>query len=265
MPGLFGCDKKETDIVLEKFRTQIKSQGLKIDSIDNEGLIHISKGGIDLKVSLDNLRKNHEREQDDSLIIDFVEVIFSQLEPLPAWEKARNKIFVSLFPSDFDFQNFLNKRITDDFNRIFMHVENNKLSWISKDDLAEWGISEQELEKAALENGRIELNKATLQIDTIENHKLGFIETERESLKAGLLFSPNLMEKVKDELDWPIYAVIPVRDFCYLFSEKDFDFFSGRLGKTVVQEYKESGYPVTTEILKFTDKGIEAVRKHPVE
>ncbi|GEO04434.1 hypothetical protein AAE02nite_20980 [Adhaeribacter aerolatus] len=265
MLELFGCKKKETDIVFEKFRTQIESQGLKIDTIDDEGLIHISKGDIDLKVNLDNLRKNYERDHDDSLIIDFVEVIFSQLEPFPVWETARNNIFISLYPSDFDFQDFLNKPVTDDFSRIFIHSGNNKFTWISKDDLTGWKITEDELEKAALTNGQLELNKATLQIDTIENHKLGFLETEHESLKASLLFSPNLMEKVKDELGWPVYAVIPVRDFCYLFSENDFDFFSGKLGKTVIEEYKESGYPITTELLKFSDKGIEAVGKYPRE
>jgi len=33
----------------------------------------------------------------------------------------------------------------------------------------------------------------------------------------------------------------------------------------VVKEYKESGYPITTEILKFTDQGVEAVGKYPME
>ncbi len=73
-----------------------------------------------------------------------------------------------------------------------------------------------------------------------------------------------MKEKVKQDFGFPFYAVIPVRDFCYIFSGKDFDFFSGRIGKVVVDEYKQSGYQITTEILKFTDKGVEAVGQYPV-
>ena len=36
-------------------------------------------------------------------------------------------------------------------------------------------------------------------------------------------------------------------------------------GNVVVDEYKKSGYPITTEILKFTDDGVEAVGKYPVK
>ena len=72
-----------------------------------------------------------------------------------------------------------------------------------------------------------------------------------------------MKEKVKKEFGFPFYAVIPVRDFCYIFSENDFDFFSDRISQIVVDEYKKSGYPITTEILKFTDKGVEAVGQYP--
>ena len=74
-----------------------------------------------------------------------------------------------------------------------------------------------------------------------------------------------MKSKVKVNFGFPFYAVIPVRDFCYIFSEKDFDFFAGIIGKVVVDEYKKSGYPITTEIIKFSDKGVEAVGKYPVK
>ncbi|HID66410.1 MAG TPA: hypothetical protein EYP32_06335 [Aquificaceae bacterium] len=74
-----------------------------------------------------------------------------------------------------------------------------------------------------------------------------------------------MAEKVKTDFSYPFFAVIPVRDFCYIFSENDFQFFASKIGKVVVDEYKKSGYQITTEILKFTEKGIEAVGKYPVE
>ena len=42
-------------------------------------------------------------------------------------------------------------------------------------------------------------------------------------------------------------------------------FFSDKIGQVVVDEYKKSGYPITTEILKFTDKGVEAVGQYSVK
>jgi hypothetical protein len=74
-----------------------------------------------------------------------------------------------------------------------------------------------------------------------------------------------MKEKLNKDFGFPFYAVIPVRDFCYIFSEKDFEFFSNRIGEVVVEEYKNSGYPITTEILKFTENGIKSVGKYPVK
>lgn len=45
MFGLFGCnDRKKEDFVFEKFKSKIESEGMKIDSVNETGLIYISKG-----------------------------------------------------------------------------------------------------------------------------------------------------------------------------------------------------------------------------
>ncbi len=127
------------------------------------------------------------------------------------------------------------------------------------------GNGETDLENQANSNADKLLEKTTITYDIIENRELGLIEVEDITLKGALLFAPTMKNKVKKDFGFPFYAVIPVRDFCYIFSEKDFEFFSSRIGKVVVDEYKQSGYPITTEILKFTDKGVEVVGKYPVE
>ena len=131
--------------------------------------------------------------------------------------------------------------------------------------MKKWNITETELDNQANNNDDKLLKITPITFDTIENRKLGLIEVEHTTLKGALLFAPTMKEKIKSDFGFPFYAVIPVRDFCYIFSEKDFEFFSGRIGQVVVDEYKQSGYPITTEILKFTDKGVEAVGKYPVE
>lgn len=37
-----------------------------------------------------------------------------------------------------------------------------------------------------------------------------------------------------------------------------------KLGKTVIDEYTKSGYPITTEILKFTDEGVKVMGNYSI-
>jgi hypothetical protein len=265
--GLFGCkDSKGKDFVFNEFKSKIEKLGMKIDSVDNTGLIYISKGELTLKVSLDNVRRNYDRDKDTTHISDFVKTLVDYSIEIPSkWVDAKNEIYISLFPNDYEFNNFIHKKVTDEFSKVYIHSGQNKFSWISQDDLNKWGINETELDSQANANADQLLAKTEITFDTIENRKLGLIEVEHTTLKGALLFAPTMKEKVKKDFGFPFYAVIPVRDFCYIFSEKDFDFFSDRIGQVVVDEYKNSGYPITTEILKFTDKGVKAIGQYPVK
>jgi hypothetical protein len=257
---------KRKTLYLTSSKSQIESKGMKIDSVDETALIYISQGELTLKISLDNVRRNYERDKDESHISDLVQTLVSYSIELPEnWEDAKEYIYISLFPNDHDFQEFLHAKITDEFSKVYVHSGQDKLTWITKDDLKKWNITETELDIQANNNADKLLKTTQITFDTIENRKLGLIEVEHTTLKGALLFAPTMKEKIKTDFGFPFYAVIPVRDFCYIFSEKDFEFFSGRIGKVVVDEYKQSGYPITTEILKFTDKGVEAVGQYPVE
>jgi hypothetical protein len=35
------------------------------------------------------------------------------------------------------------------------------------------------------------------------------------------------------------------------------------MGSVVVNEYRNSGYPITTEVLRVSDAGIEAIGRYP--
>lgn len=255
----------QTDIVLDIFRKELEKQGMRIESIDDEGLIHVLVGDLTLKISLENARRNYERDSDESHILDLVNTIVSYSLELPDWENAKRDVYISLFPNDFDFKEFVNNKITDDFSKVYVHSAEGNLTWLTANDIEKWGVTEQELDLQANNNAQAMLEETLIGIHLIEDRKLGSIDTEDETLKGALLFAPNMKEKVSKDFGFPFFAVIPVRDFCYIFSEKDFDFFAARLGSTVVKEYKESGYPITTEILKFTDQGVEAVGKYPVD
>ena len=266
--GLFGCkDNKKQDFVFNEFKSQIESLGMKINSVDENGIIYIQQGELTYEISLDNTRKNYERDKDEKHIADLVQMVASSSMTAPEnWADAKEDIYISLYPNDYDFHDFLHKQITNEFSKIYIYSGSDKFIWISKNDIEKWGITEAELDIQANNNADKLLQQTPIAFDSIENRKLGRIDLEHEhgAIEGALLFAPTMKEKVKADFGFPFYAIIPNRSFCYIFSEKDFDFFFERVGNVVVDEYKQSGYPITTEILKFTDNRVEAVRKYPV-
>lgn len=267
LSGIWGCKNDPAkDLVFEEFKTQIQKKGMVIDSVDDKGLIYISQGELTLTVSLDNVKRDYERDKDPSHISAFVQTLSTYSIDLPAnWANAKDSIYISLFPNDYAFNDIIHHNVTDVFSKVYVHSSQDKFSWITTDDLKKWNISESDLDRQANKNADLLLTKTKIGTEIIENRKLGLIEAEHPSLKGALLFAPGMKEKIVQDFGFPFYAVIPVRDFCYIFSEKDFDFFAQRIGQTVVDEFKHSGYPVTTEILKFTDKGVKAVGQFPVQ
>ena len=268
--GVFGgcTPPKHKDFVFDEFMSQIEGKFI-IDSIDNTGLIYLSQGEKYFTISLDDMRKNYERDKDKSHISDLVGILLHPLLLPEEWADAKNDIYVLLFPNDFEFEDIIHVKITDEFSKIYIHRSKGQLTWITKDIIANWNITEFELESYANNNADKLLEQIPILVDIVDNRKLGIIDAEPEymTLFGAFLFAPSMREKVKSDFGFPFYAVIPVRDFCYIFSEQDFDFFATKsnLGEVVISEYTQSGYPITTEILKFTDDGVEVAGKYAIE
>lgn len=250
------------DLVFNTFKTQLESKGLAIDSIDKDGFILINVEESELKVSLDNVRRNYERDSDDSYITDLVNTIVSHSSKKEDWENIKEKIYVQFFPNDFEFENLIYEKVTNEFSKVFMVNTNNNFSFISEDDLIDWNLDLEQLKNQVDLNLDFFLDKVQIEVEDVDNHKLGMIDIEEVWLKSACLFSSKIKDLVQNNIGFPFYAVIPVRDFCYIFGEQDFEYFSERLGSVVVEEYEKSGYPITTEILKFSENGVKAMGKY---
>lgn len=250
------------DVVFNTFKTQLESKGLTINSIDKDGFILINVEESELKVSLDNVRRNYERDNDDIYITDLVNTIVSHSSKKEDWESIKDKIYVQFFPNDFEFENLVYEKVTNEFSKVFMVNTNNNFSFISDDDLIDWNLDLEELKSQVDLNLDTFLDKVKIEVEDVDNHKLGMINVEDVWLKSASLFSSKIKDLVQNNIGFPFYAIIPVRDFCYIFGEQDFGYFSERLGSVVVDEYEKSGYPITTEILKFSENGVEAMGKY---
>ncbi len=255
------------DIVLEKFKHALSGHGLSIDDIDEDGLVYITKEDINLKVSLDNVRRDYERDQDEKIITNFAQSIADfTMEGMPdSWEGVKDNIVVNLFPAGFNFESMIHLPITDTFDKVYTHFDGERHSYISYKDLEEWDVPIEELDNQAEENMDELSEGATLAFEDIEGHALGHIQTAYESLKSAFLLSSAMRSKIGEVLGVPFYAVIPVRDLCYVFGQADLEFFSTALGQLVVDEYKSSGYPITTELLTFTEEEVTVIGEYPLE
>jgi hypothetical protein len=269
-PHTMSDDKNTNDLVLEEFTAQLAKHGIAIDSIDDEGLVHIQRGGSDLKISLYNVRKNYARDNDKRHIQELVETIVDYNgvgEGLPSdWETARPDIFASLCPrDDFDFHDVLHHPLTEEVEKIYLYTGDDRHTWVAPRNLEDWNITEENLTQQANANADRLLSETEIEIQEIDGHKLGCFNTSRPDLKASLLLAPSLRDRILADFGFPFFAVVPVRDFCYLFSEADSEYLLARLGPTVVDEYQDSGYPVTTEVWRFSDEGIQAIGRYPID
>ena len=133
--GLFACkDNKKKDFVFEEFKSQIEKKGMKIDSIEESGLIHISRGEWKLKVSLENARKNFSRDKDKIHITNLVETLLvEQIEIPKNLAECKDKVFISLFPNDIDFDDMIHQKVTDEFSKVYMLSSDTNQIFLSKD------------------------------------------------------------------------------------------------------------------------------------
>lgn len=250
---------KPEDEVLNKVLAQFAKEKIILDSIDKDSLLCIDLGENTLKVSLYNLRKQYSEEKDDSLIINFVKNITRSYDEFPPWETAKKSIYFSLFDSEFNYEETINNKFSKKLNQLYIYSTENGNSWILSSELKTWGVTVDSIDKQALRNSAQLIDEATVVVDTIDEKKLAYFILEDETLKPSLLFAPNIKEKISKHIGWPVIAIMPARNVCFYFNEKDLDFFAERIGANITKMHKESAYALSTEAFKISDKGISLI------
>lgn len=253
------------DELFDRFENRLEDLGLLVDKVDENGLIHIDVGEKTLRISLDNIRKSFDQDGTFDHLDNLIDSIHSYLMevPIPDWEKIKDRVYFSLYPSNHDFSDFINESVTSDFNKCYLHYDDKQYKWINKQKLETWNIDEATFKEHVNINMNILLEESKIETMILENGAtVAFFDTKINELKSALLMSSNLKQKISPILGWPIFSVLPVCDFCYMFSSLDKDILIDALGATVVKEYKESGYEITKEIIEISDSGIEAIGKY---
>lgn len=244
------------------FEAEFTRRGLPIPPRVEDGRYEIDKDDGNYLISIENLVREFSQDRDPQRVSRYVDNILESLLPLPTWPSARSGLRFSAEPSFHEFDDTFRLAIGDGLCRVLAWIndEGSRILWLTPALIEDWGASEAELNACAAENMSALLRQTPIQIEMIDQFRLGMLLTN-SPFKASLIFSPNLKEIASAKLAWPLYAVIPSRDFAYVFDDPD---LIERLDKVVVQEYTESAYPISTEVYRIDDDGIEAIGEFPL-
>ena len=246
------------------FEKNLREKNIKFKKLEDGRYEVNTNSGIN-KISLDNVKRNFLRDEDPEVISRFVENILQKIDALPAWDKLSLHIYPSLEPQDnSSLANIVHQPLSDSsvMSLAYFNQQSNLLHWISENDLKNNGIDSKIAWEIAHKNLDAILDKTNIEFSEMDGQFIGFIEAH-EPYKASLILSKKLKQKVSAKIGWPIYAVAPARDFVYLFS-KDGGLVN-RVGSVVVEEFKNSGYPISAEVWELSDDGIEAIGEFPTE
>jgi hypothetical protein len=221
-----------------------------------------AEGGGKVLLSLDNVSRDYERDGDPGRIVRFVDTALGVFSPLPPWRESRSRIYWSAEPcSSEGLDEVLCEKITGKVCRVLvLAVEPGRIRWLTSKCLESWRVDLEHVRTAAGANLDDLLGEGRLHVEASDGLKLGMLEID-SAFKASLIFAPKFKGFVEADLGWPVLAVIPCRDFIYVFPEGDS--VLGRLGGVVQEEFRKSAYPITTEVLRISDEGIEAIGHFP--
>ncbi len=246
----------------ELFQMELAKRNLPF-AIINDGLYKIQIGDVTATINLENIRRNYKRDNDADAIARFAgQLETNAFNVIQNWEAVKSLVRFSIEPSDYEFgfDNLLYEAVTEDLVKIFVFTspDGSRISWITLSMLADWNVTRETVVSQANTNMNQLVADTLFEIEEIDGVKLGMLTTNETPFKASIILSEQFRELVSPTHGWPVYVVAPARDFVYVVPREHRDFL-GRLGAVVLREYKESGYPVTRDVLEVGDEGVTAI------
>lgn len=257
-------DQRVTDSNLyAEFARECASQGVAIRRTLPDGRVVVEYAGAEVTVSLENLERNANRDKNPAAVKNLVAAIVSSQSDLPPWRTAERGIRISAERADADFGDSLHRPVTDTVEAVLVYVDarESRITWLTPSLLEKWGVKPSQAWSVAGNNMSTLLLATAIKVEPIDGMKLGMFDSD-SAFKASFILSPNFKAAVAPNVGWPVFVVVPCRDFAYFFSAKE---LIPRVGSTVVSEYKASGYPLTPDVLEVSDEGIEAIATFPVD
>lgn len=244
------------------FEEELKKRGLAFSIDANSGRHVLEIGEGKMLVSLENLERDISQGKDVDSISRFVNSILasSSLSDIPL---APEQLYWCFEPNDYVEKADFREPLSDCVDRVLVRLspDGRLITWATAKMLKSVGMSEFDAKEQAFTNLARTLTEAKIETMEIDDVQLGVVNTPLP-FKTALILAPNLKEIVGPVLGWPLMAVIPDRNFLYLWAARHNNFV-GRVGRTVVREFSQSPYPISTEVFEISDKEIRAIGAFP--
>jgi hypothetical protein len=246
------------------FEDELRKRGMPFSIDAGSGRHAVEIGGGRMLVNLDNLERDLARDQDVGRVSRFVDAIVASTESRVEQTSAEH-LYWCFEPSNHVERADYRVAMSDRVDRVLVHLSSDGrfITWVTPEMLDSLRLSEADAGAVAFANLGRALVASSVESQDIDGVQLGYLDTSFSS-KASLILAPNLREVVGSVLGWPLMAVIPDRDFLYLWAAKHKDFVS-RIGGVVVREYSQAAYPISTEVYEITDGTVRAIGEFPTD
>lgn len=234
-------------------------------SIDAESGRHaVEIGNGQMLVSLENLLRDVANDGDAGRISRFVDAIVAS-SSVSVDTLSADRIFWCLEPNNYEERADIRVPLSERVDRVLVHLSSDGrlVTWVTHKLLSLHGLSESDAGEKAFANLGRTLSEATIESQDIDSVQLGFVGTSLP-FKASFILAPNLRDVIGAVLGWPLVAVVPDRDFLYVWGAQHTGFVQ-RVGNVVTREYSQASYPISTEVFEISDEGVRAIGEFPTQ
>lgn len=240
---------------MELFESELRRRGMGFRR-DESGGYQVWCENQSVLVSVDNLGRDLVGDDTDvQRVAFFVDQIVASVEPRTV---TPDQLYWCLEPNGYEHATDYRSVVSPEVDRVLTAVngDGSSLSWVGPGDLESMSLSPDQASDRAWANLDAELRRSRVETHDVDGVPVAMLGTSFPS-KASLILAPCLRDVVSHILGWPVLAVLPDREFIYLWSAERRDFLS-RVGDVVVREYGRASYPLTTEVFEI-DVAMQAI------
>jgi hypothetical protein len=250
--------------VRKQFERELVARDVAFNIDPDSGCYAVAVGGAQLLVNLENLERDVALSGDADHVSRFVDSVLNSVS-VANRELSALDLYWCLEPNDYEEKPEFRVAVSDRVDRVLVALssDGSLITWVGRDTLRSLGLSESDASSLAFANLGRALSEATVQVADSNGVPLAIITTTMP-FKASLILAPNLREVVGAVVGWPLMALVPDRDFLYLWPARHKDFVQ-RVGGVVVREYSRAPYPLSTEVYEIADGTIRAIGAFPIE
>ena len=180
----------------------------------------------------------------------------------PTWDSVKGYVRYALEPADEELfsADAIYDQVADSLCKVFVYTDEDGelMTWVDEDALEFWGITPGTLRRQAEKNVRNLIEQTRLDVHELMGVEVGTLIMRQTKAKSALILSPAFRHVVESRLGFPVYGLVPCRDFVFLVATEHWEFLP-QLGNAVVMEYFESTSPISLDVFEISTEGITSV------